>query len=93
VPIEGIAMQCLGVEHELPALRRHVTSSAILTLQPNSQGARGLYPRLPSGYTAKARCFLRHLINISAPRPAANNGREAGSGVTYAPAGRVISIE
>lgn len=22
VPIEGIAMQCLGVEHELPAFRR-----------------------------------------------------------------------
>jgi len=36
VPVEGIAVQRLGMEHELSALRVDVTGVAILTLQPNS---------------------------------------------------------
>lgn len=35
VPVEGIAVQRLGMEHELSALR-DVAGVAILTLQPNS---------------------------------------------------------
>ena len=41
VAIIGVAVQCFGMQHELPAFGA-VTDVAIETLQPNSYGARAL---------------------------------------------------